>query len=99
MPFAVASAVGSIFGGAETSNATEDAANTQAQASEQAAQLQEQEAANTLAFQKQVYNNTKTSLQPDVNTGQSVGLTRFGGPPEAFSRGAPDAEDPPTIFT
>jgi hypothetical protein len=28
-----------------------------------------------------------------------LGLTRFGGHPEAFTRGAPDAQNSPAIFT
>lgn len=29
---------------------------------------------------------------------RKVGLTRFGGHPETFTRGAPDAEIPTTVF-
>ncbi len=29
----------------------------------------------------------------------TLGLTRFGGHPEAFARGVPDAQDPSAVFT
>ena len=32
-------------------------------------------------------------------TVEKLGLTRFGGHPEAFARGATDAKNTPTVFT
>ncbi len=34
-----------------------------------------------------------------VSAATAVGLTRFGGHPEALARGVPDAQDSPAVFT
>lgn len=55
-------AIGSLFGGAMTSNAIGDAATTQANAAKYAADKQYQAADESNQFTKSVYNNTTASL-------------------------------------
>lgn len=59
----------SIAGGVIGAVGSNAAAGTQASAAENAAQLQAQSAANALAFQKQVYNQTQANEAPWLQSG------------------------------
>lgn len=59
-----------IGGAAISSNAAENAANTQASAAEQAQQLQAQEQQQALDFQKQQWNTTQQNEAPWLQAGQ-----------------------------
>ena len=76
LPFAIGAGT-SLIGGIMGSNASKDAASTQAAAAEQAAQLQHQDAAAALDFQKQQYGNSLKMLAPYYGMGTNA-LNRLG---------------------
>jgi hypothetical protein len=62
----------SLLGGLIGSNAAQNAATTQSNAALAAAQLEAQAGQNSLDFEKQVFNQQQTNLQPWINAGSNA---------------------------